>query len=82
MKDLIEIDEGEIKRLSAQVAESYQKHSPNISERAMVEITRTLDVIHSMHGRKSMIEEYVYPNGEYPEPPIREGIDNATFTEV
>ena len=82
MKDLIEIYDAEIKRLSSQVAEEYQKHSPNISERAMVQITRTLDVIHNMHGRKSMIEQYVYPNGEYPEPPIREGIDNAKFTEV
>ena len=81
MKDMIDLIEKELVRLAGQVADLESKEFP-MSDRTAEKIKRVLDVMHAMDGRKRMIETYVYPGGNFPSPPLREGIDNATFTEV
>ena len=81
MKDMIDLIEKELVRLAGQVADLESKEFP-MSDRTAEKIKRVLDVMHAMDGRKRMIETYVYPGGNLPSPPLREGIDNATFTEV
>ena len=81
MKDMITFMDKEIARLAGQAQEMYTKEFP-MTDRTAEMVKRVLDQMSAMDNRKRMIEQYVFPNGEFPEPPPREGIDNATFTEV